>query len=127
VVGVGCCLVELFGKSLLFGSGGVEVGFCSFGADAEGGSCFFERGEPCVGGCVEFVAFALGVGPDEHDFFGCLGLGAVGALLGGGLGLLCSGGFLFRVACAAGGVGDLAFCLLAGLADVVFRGGPCLF
>ena len=40
LAGVGCCLVELFGKSLLFGSCGVEVGFCPFGADAERGSCF---------------------------------------------------------------------------------------
>jgi hypothetical protein len=70
VVGVGCCLVELFGTSVAVGSGSVEVGFCSFGADADGGSCFFQRGEPCVGGCVEFVAFALRVGPDECDFFG---------------------------------------------------------
>jgi hypothetical protein len=79
---LGRYLVELFGKSLAFGSGGVEIGFCSFGADTERGSCFFERGNPGVGCCVELVAFALGVGPDERDFPGCLSLGGVSALLG---------------------------------------------
>ncbi len=107
----------------MFGSCGVEVGFCSFGTDAEGYSCFFERGEAGVCCGVEFVAFALGVGPDQGDFLGCLSLGTVGALLCGGLGLLCPRSFL---AGPASGVGDLTRCLLAGLVDVVPGGGPYL-
>jgi hypothetical protein len=64
LLGTGCCLVGLFGESLVFGSCGVKVGFCSFGADAEGGSCFLERGEPGVCCGAVFVAFAPGVGSD---------------------------------------------------------------
>jgi hypothetical protein len=80
----GClCLVELLGKPLMLGSGGVEVGFGSLGADAERGSCRFGCGDACVGGGAVLVAFAAGVGSDEGDFLGSLGLGAVGALLGG--------------------------------------------
>jgi hypothetical protein len=126
LVGVGGRLVELLGESLVLGSCGVEVGFCSFGADAEGGSCSFECGDASVGGGAVLVAFAAGVGSDEGDFLGGLGLGTVGALLGGSLGLLCPCGFLLRLACPAGGVGDLAFCLLARLADAALRGGPCV-
>ena len=127
LAGVGGCLGELLGESLVLGSCGVEVGFCSFGADAERGSCFFERGDAGVCGGAVLVAFAAGVGSDEGDFLGGLGLGAVGPLLCGGLGLLRPCGFLLRVACLAGGLGDLALGFLAGLADVALRGGPCEF
>jgi hypothetical protein len=49
LVGADGYLVELFGESLLFGSGGVEVGSRSFGADGgECGPCCFERGDPGV-------------------------------------------------------------------------------
>ena len=124
----GClCLVELLGERLVLGSCGVEVGFGSFGADAERGSCFFECGDAGVGGGAVLVALAAGVGSDEGDFLGGLGLGAVGALLGGGLGLLRACGFPLGLACPAGGVGGLALSMLAGLADLAFRGGPCEF
>jgi hypothetical protein len=73
LAGVGGCLVELLGEPLMLGSGGVEVGFCSFGADADGGSCFFECGEAGVGGGAVLVAFAAGVGSDVGDFLGGLG------------------------------------------------------
>jgi hypothetical protein len=98
---------------------GVEVGFGSFGADAKRGSRFLKRGDTGVCGGAVLVALAAGVGSDEGDFLGCLGLGPVGALLGGGLGLLCPCGVLLRLACSAGGVGDLAFGVLSGLVDVV--------
>ncbi|HUJ82745.1 MAG TPA: hypothetical protein VLW83_12745 [Candidatus Acidoferrales bacterium] len=127
LVGVGGYLVELLGEPLVLGSCGVEVGFGSLSADSEGGSCFFECGDAGVGGGAVLVAFAGGVGSDVGDFLGGLGLGAVGALLCGGLGLLRPCGFLRRLACPAGGVGDLALGLLAGLADVALRGGPCQF
>ena len=81
LAGIGGCLVELLGEPVVFGSDGVEVGFGSFGADAERGSCFFECGDAGVGGGAVLVAFAAGVGSDEGDFLGGLGLGAVGALL----------------------------------------------
>jgi hypothetical protein len=81
-------LTELFAESLLFGSCGVEVGFGSLGADAEGGPCFFECGDAGVCGGPVLVALAAEVGSDESDFLGGLGLGAVGALLGGSVGLL---------------------------------------
>jgi hypothetical protein len=126
LVGIGGWLVELLGEALMFGSYGVEIRFGSFGANSKRGSCFFERGDTGVGGGAVFVAFAPGVGSDEGDFLGGLGLGAVGALLGGCLGLLCPCGFLLRVACPAGGLADLALGFLAGLADVVLRGGPCV-
>ncbi|MGO9082963.1 MAG: hypothetical protein ACLQDY_28705 [Streptosporangiaceae bacterium] len=72
---------------------------------------------------VRLVALAAGVGSDEGDFPGGLGLGAVGALLCGGLGLLRPCGFLPGLACPAGGLGDLALGVLAGLAGLAFRGG----
>ena len=81
LAGVGCCLVELLGEPLMLGSCDVEVGFCALGADAERGSCLFECGDAGVGGGAVLVAFAAGVGSDEGDFLGGLGLGAVGALL----------------------------------------------
>jgi hypothetical protein len=80
LVGVGGCLVELLGESLVFGSCGVEVGFGSFGAEAERGSCFVERGDAGVGCGAVLVALAAGVGSDEGDFLRGPGLGAVGAL-----------------------------------------------
>ena len=59
VVAVRCgCLGELFGKPLVLGAGGVQVGFGSFGPDARSGSGFFERGQPGVGDAPEFVALA---------------------------------------------------------------------
>jgi hypothetical protein len=52
LVGVGCCLVELFGKSSAFGSCCVEVGFCSFGADAEGGEDIRSGGQVMLAGLM---------------------------------------------------------------------------
>jgi hypothetical protein len=68
LVGDDGCLGELLGEVLLFGSYGLKVGFCSFGADAEGGSYFFERDEAGVCCGAVFFAFTLGVGSDEGDF-----------------------------------------------------------
>jgi hypothetical protein len=48
-------------------------------------------------------------------------------LLCGGLGLLCPCGFLLCLACPASGLGYQALSMLAGLADIVFRSGPCEF
>ena len=73
------CLGELFGKSLVFDACGVEVGFCSFGADAQGVAGLFQRGDAGVGGGGELVEFALVVGADAGDLVGCGGLGVVGA------------------------------------------------
>ena len=71
-------------EPVVLGAGGVEVGFGSLGPDAQRVAGFFERGKPGVGGGMQFVALALGVGADAADLLGGLGLGAVGALDGGG-------------------------------------------
>jgi hypothetical protein len=126
LVGVGGCLGELLGESLVVGPGCVEVGFGSFGADAEGGAGFFEGSEAGVRGSVQLVTLALGVGADAGDFFGGLGLGVVGALDSGGFGLLGACGFLLGPVELAGRVGHQAARFLAGLLDVALCGGAGL-
>lgn len=63
-------LGELLGKSAVLGACGIKVGFGSFGPDAESGACFFEHGEPGIGGDVEFVALEMGADADAGDFLG---------------------------------------------------------
>jgi hypothetical protein len=57
-------LGELFGEAVVFGAGGVEVGFCPLGADAQGVAGFFQGGDAGVGGVGELVECVLVVGED---------------------------------------------------------------
>ena len=57
-------LGELFGEALVFGAGGVEVCFGSFGADAECVAGFFQGGDAGAGGGGELVECVLVVGAD---------------------------------------------------------------
>lgn len=119
-IGSGCG--NLLGEALVLGACGVKVGFGSLGPDAQRLAGLFERGKPGVGGGVQLVALALGIGADTADLVGGLGLGAVSALDGGGFGLLGACGFLLGPAELVGGLHDLAGGLIAGLADLALGG-----
>jgi hypothetical protein len=121
LVSVSGCLGELRGESLVLGAGSIKVGFGSLGPDAQGRARLFERGQAGVGGGVQIVALALGVGADTGDLLSSLGLGAVGALDGGCFGLMGACSFLLSPAELACRFGHLAGCLAAGLADLALR------
>jgi hypothetical protein len=68
----------LFGEALVFGAGGVEVGFRSFGEDAERVAGFFQGGDAGTGGCGELIECLLVIGADARGLVGCGGLGVLG-------------------------------------------------
>ena len=71
-------LGELFGQVPGFGAGGVEVAFCSLGADAKGVAGLFQGGDTGVGGGGELVQCALVVGADAGGLVDGGGLGVLG-------------------------------------------------
>jgi len=101
-VGAGC-LGELLGKALVFGTCGVEVGLCAFGADAQGIAGLFEGGDAGAGGGGELVECALVVCADAGGLVGCGGLDVLGAcVVALGLGVPAALD-LFGKACLGGG------------------------
>ncbi len=85
---IGGCLGELLSEPVAFRARSIEVGLGPFGADTQGGARLFECGKPGIRGGVQRVTLALGIGADAGDFLASVGLGSVGALDGGGFGLL---------------------------------------
>jgi hypothetical protein len=86
--------VELFGKALVFGAGGVKITFCPLGADAQRVASLSKGSDMSVGCSGELVKRVLVVGADAGGLVGRGGQGVLGSDNGGGLGLAGSDGVL---------------------------------